>query len=113
MYVSALLPHSFNITPLSDNARFLLSRLLLRKTGKWYRVTQLKYISELGEAGIEEAMSELCCDVQQRKTEDADQLSQPIEQMTLERQGKEVIDLTLDEDEGACPVSRSRCIILL
>lgn len=32
----------------------------MRKTGKWYRLDQLKYVSELGIDGILEAMKELC-----------------------------------------------------
>ncbi|KAH8117012.1 VRR-NUC domain-containing protein [Phellopilus nigrolimitatus] len=45
---------------LSYKARYLLARLLVRKTGKWYRLDQLKYVSELGTEGIIEAMKELC-----------------------------------------------------
>ena len=43
-----------------DKARYLLARLLVRKTGKWYRVDQLKYVAELGSEGIVDAISELC-----------------------------------------------------
>ena len=32
----------------------------MRKTGKWYRLDQLKYVAELGTEGIVEAMKELC-----------------------------------------------------
>ncbi|KAL5511287.1 hypothetical protein ACEPAH_4503 [Sanghuangporus vaninii] len=45
---------------LSYNARYLLARLLVRKTGKWYRFDQLKYVAELGMEGIMEAVKELC-----------------------------------------------------
>ena len=43
-----------------DNARYLLARLLVRKTGKWYRYDQLKYVTELGVEGIIDSMKELC-----------------------------------------------------
>ena len=43
-----------------DKARYLLARLLVRKTGKWYRLSQLKYVSELGPDGMVDAMRELC-----------------------------------------------------
>ncbi|KAL5489948.1 hypothetical protein ACEPAI_4780 [Sanghuangporus weigelae] len=45
---------------LTYKARYLLARLLVRKTGKWYRFDQLKYVAELGMEGIMEAMKELC-----------------------------------------------------
>ena len=37
-----------------------MARLLVRKTGKWYRLDQLKYVTELGSEGIVEAINELC-----------------------------------------------------
>ncbi len=50
---------SFNINS-ADNARYLLARLLVRKVGKWFRLKDLKYVSELGVEGIEGAIDELC-----------------------------------------------------
>ena len=81
------------VTLLIDKARYLLARLLLRKTGRWYRVKNLKYASELGITGIQDAMAELCCLAKEqpdlpRSTQKSSSYCDPV-----------VIDLTLDEDD--------------
>jgi fanconi-associated nuclease 1 len=66
-----------------DSAKYLLIRLCLRKSGKWHRLSSLKYQRELGE-DIITALEILCTPPKQ--TESA-----------IKQEELEVIDLTLDE----------------
>ena len=85
-----------------DKARYLLARLLVRKTGKWYRVDQLKYVAELGAEGIVEAMKELCGTLSsnggsQRSV--SSQLSQtPAREEKVENAN--VVDLISNDEDG-------------
>ncbi|KAJ7821131.1 VRR-NUC domain-containing protein [Mycena olivaceomarginata] len=72
------------------HSRFILFRILLRKSGKWFRVHDLhKYVSEVGDEGLLDAMGQL-----------ASPLNPP---MAVDH---EIIDLTGDsDDEDAQPVA--------
>jgi fanconi-associated nuclease 1 len=79
----------------ADNARFVLVRLCLRKSEKWFRTSDLeKYRSELGD-GMQAAMDELCRNAklelqEQRKLK-----------MKLEEESREIIEISDDEQRPA------------
>lgn len=76
--------------PTTDEARYLLIRLCLRKQDKWHRIDQLKYQREIGDpASITKAIKELC--------DDGHTNEEPEEEVKGEE--TEIIDLTLDDDE--------------
>lgn len=75
-----------------DAAKYLLIRLCLRKSGKWHRLSSLKYQHELGEE-MGTALETLCIYPKQCLTEE-----RPVEQ-----EKREVIDLTLDEIDTMKP----------
>lgn len=75
--------------PNTDEARYLLIRLCLRKQDKWHRIDQLKYQQEIGDpASVTKAIKELC--------DDGHTNEEPEE---VKREETEIIDLTLDDDE--------------
>lgn len=75
----------------SAEARFLLIKLCLRKENKWHRLDDLKYQSEIGSKDkIIEAIRELC--------HGSHPATQP-EELAPRGEQREVIDLTLDEDD--------------
>lgn len=85
-----------------DKARYLLARLLVRKTGKWYRLSQLKYVSELGEDGILLAIEELCGklgsemkDSPPSSLQCSPKLRRPL---ALNQRNEDTIDLISDEE---------------
>jgi Fanconi-associated nuclease 1 len=84
---------SFN----SDQARYLLIRLCLRKENKWHRLDQLKYQQEIGDkSNIVKAIKELC------GGRDNDTETQQVE---VKQEERDIIDLTLDDDEESAPVA--------
>ncbi|KAF8178661.1 hypothetical protein K438DRAFT_1681003 [Mycena galopus ATCC 62051] len=81
------------IGKLTYSSRFILFRILLRKPGKWFRKQDLlKYTSEVGSDGIDDAM---------------EQLSQPLNPRPEPMEVDDgIIDLTGDsDDEDAPPVA--------
>ncbi|KAI0076777.1 hypothetical protein K474DRAFT_1644316 [Panus rudis PR-1116 ss-1] len=82
---------------LSYNAKYLLVRLCLRKTDRWHRLSQLKYVHEIGDDGLTAALKELC------GIATSDNRPEPPSKAKPKAKGKkqeaEVIDLTLDSDE--------------
>ncbi|KAF9246229.1 VRR-NUC domain-containing protein [Melanogaster broomeanus] len=99
-------PHLFNdeeveffatFAQLSQNARFLMVKLLLRKQDTWHRLDTLKYQDELGSvSAIIDAIDELC-PVGPESLNDLEE-----EEMIEER---EVIDLTMDNDPDTFTVT--------
>jgi fanconi-associated nuclease 1 len=75
-----------------DAAKYLLIRLCLRKSGKWHRLSSLKYQHELGEE-MATALETLCVYPRQCLTEE-----RPIKE-----EEREIIDLTLDEIDTTIP----------
>ena len=77
--------------------------MLVRKTGKWYRFDQLKYVSELGSDGIFEAMKELCGSLSTKdaptSTADVPTQASPLSIKRTKISQTEIIDLTMDEDQ--------------
>ncbi|EJD02252.1 uncharacterized protein FOMMEDRAFT_147288 [Fomitiporia mediterranea MF3/22] len=87
---------------LSYKARYLLARLLVRKTGKWYRLDQLKYVAELGTEGIVEAMKELCgtlCSNASSQKSALSDLPRSKPRRSSSNKDAEVIDLVSDDEE--------------
>jgi Fanconi-associated nuclease 1 len=78
-----------------DRARYLIVRLALRKAGKWYRLSALKYESELGKS-IPSAITELCQNTVQVQVD------------VKVKEEPEIIDLTLDEDEVQPPTPQPK-----
>lgn len=76
-------------------------RLILRKPGQWFRLDKLKYISELGEQGIQDAIAELCqfsnCEASESNRPHSS--SEPSSSFKASQAGVEVIDLTMDSDD--------------
>jgi fanconi-associated nuclease 1 len=74
-----------------DEARYLLVRLCLRKEEKWHRLDQLKYQREIGDpTKITNAIRQLCDDRQVHEAPKTQEVKQ---------EEKEIIDLTLDDEE--------------
>lgn len=83
-----------------DNARYLLVRLVLRKPGQWFRVDKLKYISELGEQGIQEAIVELCKFPNYKPSASNPPRGKSVPPTDKASQrDTEIIDLTLDSED--------------
>lgn len=80
-----------------DPAKYLFIRLSLRKTDQWLKLADLRYESELGQAGIVEAMKELCRAPKQPST----QIVASTHLHVHANEGPEIIDLTIDEEEAA------------
>ena len=81
----------------TDNARYLFIRLSLRKTDRWFPLSDLKYQKELGEQGIQKAIKELCGNPTQ--TSDRTALGEDLPQ-TDDAREPEIIALTGDEGDG-------------
>jgi Fanconi-associated nuclease 1 len=79
-----------------DRARYLIIRLALRKAGKWYRLSALKYEFELGKS-IPSAITELCQNTAQVQVD-----------VKVKEEEPEIIDLTLDEDEVQPPIPQPK-----
>jgi Fanconi-associated nuclease 1 len=76
--------------------------LILRKPGQWFRLDKLKYISELGEQGIKDAIVELCTFPNYEASKDESSLPSSSSAPPSRKPSQAdtaVIDLTLDSDE--------------
>ncbi|KAI0273485.1 hypothetical protein BC834DRAFT_210888 [Gloeopeniophorella convolvens] len=76
--------------------KYLLIRLCLRKTGKWHRLSSLKYRRELGE-DIPKALKLLCMSRE----------SAPAEESIVKIEEREVVDLTHVDDGTSAPAPAS------
>ena len=89
--------------------------MLVRKTGKWYRLSQLKYVSELGEDGILLAIEELCGKLGSGSKDNppvplraSPEIRRPL---ALNQCKKETIDLLSDDEIASDEVhSQERCL---
>ncbi|KAG1827560.1 uncharacterized protein BJ212DRAFT_1443532 [Suillus subaureus] len=76
---------------LSSSAKFLMTKLLLRKPNTWHRLDSLKYEAEIGsKEGLIQAINEMCFVPGQMKV---DAIDERATNMSVER---EIIDLTDD-----------------
>lgn len=77
----------------------------MRKTGRWYRFSQLKYVSELGEDGILHAVQELCGTLGSSSNSRSESSSQTTQDSqirdTRSHCRREVIDLISDDEESS------------
>ncbi|KAG2138284.1 hypothetical protein DEU56DRAFT_871302 [Suillus clintonianus] len=79
---------------LSPSAKFLITKLLLRKFNAWHRLDSLKYEAEIGsKEGLIQAIDEICFVPGQVKV---DVINEGDTKMAVEE--REIIDLTLDDD---------------
>lgn len=78
-----------------DGARYLLIRLCLRKTDQWIKLGDLKYQRELGQAGILDAVRELC----RNPLAEARAKAQADFKPKVEPKEVDIHDLTMDNDE--------------
>lgn len=74
----------------------------MRKTGRWYRLSQLKYVSELGEEGIVHAVDELCGTLGSdlnAKPANSSRSTGPTPPSAHSQERKEVINLISDDED--------------
>ncbi|KAJ7686535.1 VRR-NUC domain-containing protein [Mycena rosella] len=75
------------IARLEYHSRFILIRLIMRKPGRWHRISGLqKYTSEVGPDGLLDAFKQLCKPLRP-------------DAMEVDEQDDGIIDLTLDSDD--------------
>ncbi|KAG1792211.1 uncharacterized protein HD556DRAFT_1432715 [Suillus plorans] len=75
---------------LSPNAKFLMTKLLLRKFNAWHRLDSLKYEAEIGsKEGLIQAINEICFVPGQVKVDTIDE-----EAVKMSVEEREIIDLT-------------------
>ena len=83
------------------DAQHLLIRLCLRKEDKWHRLSDLKYEKQLGSLdNIRKAIDELCSPAPFDETKNLAQVTEVMEPtLIVDQEGREIIDLTSDEDD--------------
>lgn len=82
----------------SDNAKYLLCRLCLRKLDKWHRLDALNYEKELGHEGILDAVQKLCTSAEELQMEDVKPKVEDCESLL-----KLPVDFFLNDDDDVKP----------
>ncbi|OJA16026.1 hypothetical protein AZE42_04282 [Rhizopogon vesiculosus] len=94
------LDYIWRYAALSPNAKFLMTKLLLRKFNTWHRLDSLKFEAEIGSTeGLIQAIDEICAAPGQVKEDSVD------EAQGNAMEEREVINLTFDHNDVYTPSS--------